>query len=139
MLLIGAPSDAEGFAPGYDLLAEEFSLLSKTSTPTTFPLRWIYDTTNMLNFRTSLLARPYSRVLQPHLDELVDAFTKYRIPVVTLKDLSSEEVCPIFEGINSSGTKLSIYDLMVARHLVRKLRSEPECHAYRKLLKGQVI
>jgi hypothetical protein len=52
--------------------------------------------------------------LQPRLDGLVDAFTKYRIPVVTLKDLSIEEVCPIFERINSSGTKLSIYDLMVA-------------------------
>jgi hypothetical protein len=33
---------------------------------------------------------------------------------VTLKDLTVEEVCPIFERINSSGTKLSTYDLMVA-------------------------
>ena len=33
---------------------------------------------------------------------------------MTLKDLTIEEVCPIFERINSSGTKLSIYDLMVA-------------------------
>jgi hypothetical protein len=31
-----------------------------------------------------------------------------------LKDLSIDEVCPIFERINSSGTKLSTYDLMVA-------------------------
>src|SRR5919199_116054 len=31
-----------------------------------------------------------------------------------MKDLSIEEVCPIFERINSSGTKLATYDLMVA-------------------------
>jgi low affinity Fe/Cu permease len=68
----------------------------------------------MLNFRTALMTRPDVDRLQPRLDALVDAFTKYRIPVVTLKDLSIEEVCPIFERINSSGTKLSIYDLMVA-------------------------
>ena len=33
---------------------------------------------------------------------------------MTLKDLTVEEVCPIFERINSSGTRLSTYDLMVA-------------------------
>src|SRR5580704_11353184 len=36
------------------------------------------------------------------------------MPVVTLKDLTVEQVCPIFERINSSGTRLSTYDLMVA-------------------------
>lgn len=111
---IGAPDDAEGFAPGYDLVNEEFVLLSETSGPTIFPVRWINNTTKMLNFRTSLLSHPDGHILQPRLDDIVDAFTKYRIPVVTLKDLTIEEVCPIFERINSSGTKLSIYDLMVA-------------------------
>jgi hypothetical protein len=111
---IGAPDDAEGFSPGYDLLKEEFVLLSEESGPTVFPVRWINDTTKMLNFRTSLLSRTDGNTLQPRLDSIVDAFTKYRIPVVTLKDLTIEEVCPIFERINSSGTKLSIYDLMVA-------------------------
>jgi hypothetical protein len=112
---IGAPDDAEGFAPGYDLVNEEFLGLDDTpGLAAVFPLRWIYNTTKMLNFRTGLMARPDGVTLQPRLDSIVDAFTKYRIPVVTLKDLSIEEVCPIFERINSSGTKLSIYDLMVA-------------------------
>jgi len=110
----GAPDTAEGFSPGYDLVNEDFVQLSESSGPTIFPVRWINDTTKMLNFRTSLLSRPDGHVLQPRLDHIVDAFTKYRIPVVTLKELTIEEVCPIFERINSSGTKLSIYDLMVA-------------------------
>jgi hypothetical protein len=111
---VGAPDTAQGFSPGYDLANEEFVLLSDASGPTVFPLRWIYDTTHMLNFRTALLTRPDGTELQGRLDHIVDAFTKYRIPVVTLKDLTIDEVCPIFERINSSGTKLSIYDLMVA-------------------------
>jgi hypothetical protein len=111
---IGAADDSEGFSPGYDLLNEEFLLLDEKSGPTIFPMRWINDTTKMLNFRTSLLSRPDGGILRPRLDGIVNAFTKYRIPVVTLKDLTIEEVCPIFERINSSGTKLSIYDLMVA-------------------------
>ena len=53
---------------------------------------------------------------QARLDTVIGAFTEYRLPVVTLRDLSVEEVCPIFERINSSGTKLSTYDLMVAQH-----------------------
>jgi len=111
---VGAPDSAGGFSPAYDLANEDFVLLSEVSGPTVFPLRWIYDTTHMLNFRTALLTRPDGPELQSKLDHVVDAFTKYRIPVVTLKDLTIDEVCPIFERINSSGTKLSIYDLMVA-------------------------
>ncbi len=45
---------------------------------------------------------------------MIEVLTNYRVPVVTLKDLTVEEVCPIFERINSSGTRLSTYDLMVA-------------------------
>jgi hypothetical protein len=55
-----------------------------------------------------------SDILQARLDGLIDVISNYRIPVVTLKELTVEEVCPIFERINSSGTKLSTYDLMVA-------------------------
>lgn len=111
---IGAPVTEGGFSPGYDLVAEEFVLIKDKSGPTVFPLRWLYETTDLLNFRTALLTQPNGHNLQANLESLIDAFTKYRIPVVTLKDLTIDEVCPIFERINSSGTKLSIYDLMVA-------------------------
>ena len=44
----------------------------------------------------------------------MQAFEHYKIPVITLKNLTVEQVCPIFERINSSGTRLSVYELMVA-------------------------
>jgi len=134
---IGAPDNAEGFSPGYDLANDEFILLSEVSGPTVFPLRWIYDTTHMLNFRTALLTRPDGNELQSRLDNLVDAFTKYRIPVVTLKELTIGEVCPIFERINSSGTKLSIYDLMVAATWSERFDLNHHIEAIADSLKGK--
>jgi hypothetical protein len=77
-------------------------------------MRALFNTTKLLNFRTGLQTLPSSTLYQERLDVLVEAFTNYRLPVVVLKELSVEEVCPIFERINSSGTKLSMYDLMVA-------------------------
>jgi hypothetical protein len=58
--------------------------------------------------------RPHGFVQADRLIATEPAITNYQIPVVTLKDLTVEEVCPIFERINSSGTRLSTFDLMVA-------------------------
>lgn len=112
---LGAPESGEGFSAGYDLEKECFvELKTKHPSPEIFPLRKIFSTTSLLNYRTSILSLANSELLQDRLDDLVAAFTQYKLPVVTLKDLTIEEVCPIFERINSSGTKLSTYDLMVA-------------------------
>lgn len=112
---LGAPEDAPGYRAGYDLTQEEFvELKSGAAKPDIFPLRKLFNTTSLLNFRTSLLTLANAQILQQRLDDLIAAFTQYKLPVVTLKDLTIEEVCPIFERINSSGTRLSTYDLMVA-------------------------
>jgi hypothetical protein len=111
---LGAPDDEAGFATGYDFGADEFVQLPVEGDAVVFPMRWLFNTTKLLNFRTGLQAHPSSAVFQKRLDDLVEAFTKYKLPVVTLKELTVEEVCPIFERINSAGTKLSMYDLMVA-------------------------
>src|ERR1051326_8067852 len=99
---LGAPEEEEGFAPGFDLEKKVFLSLDEAESQLVFPLRWLYTTTKVLNFRTGLQAHKSPEVLQARLDELIDAFTKYKLPVVTLKELTVEEVCPIFERINSS-------------------------------------
>ena len=111
---LGAPDEDEGFSPGYDLSEQVFMPMDEAESEFVFPLRSLYNTTKVLNFRTGLQVHKKADLLQTRLDALIDSFTKYKLPVVTLKDLSVEEVCPIFERINSSGTKLSTYDLMVA-------------------------
>jgi hypothetical protein len=112
---LGASETDTGYAAGYDLVNEEFiEIKPGNSRPEVFPLRKLFNTTSLLNYRTSLLSFPDSSILQGRLDNLLAALTQYKLPVVTLQDLTIDEVCPIFERINSSGTRLSTYDLMVA-------------------------
>lgn len=111
---LGAPLNEGGFKAGYDLIKLTFLELPKVHQVHIFPLRLLYVTSQLLDYRTALKSHPDNEVLQERLDSLIEVFTTYKVPVVTLRDLTVEEVCPIFERINSSGTRLSTYDLMVA-------------------------
>lgn len=53
-------------------------------------------------------------VLRSRADLLFTRFLEYQVPLVTLGDMSIEDVAPVFERINSTGTRLTIYDLMRA-------------------------
>ena len=52
--------------------------------------------------------------LKANADVLFNRFKNYKIASVTLGDMSLEDVAPIFERINSTGTPLTIVDLMRA-------------------------
>ncbi|CAN5147865.1 DUF262 domain-containing protein [soil metagenome] len=113
--VFGALDEEPGFKAAFDLRTQDFVVKSETETTShQFPLRWLYQTTPLLNFRTGIQELPDAAELQNRFDSLVNVLTGYQIPVVTLRDLTLEEVGPIFERINSSGTPLSIFDLMVA-------------------------
>lgn len=112
---LGAPLDGEGFNPFYDLRRQKFVAgAGKQRGGHFFPLRLTYRTTELLNYRTEIQGEHDKEKLQERLDALISALTGYRVPVVELRDLTVEEVCPIFERINSSGTKLNTFDLIAA-------------------------
>lgn len=52
--------------------------------------------------------------LQRRAEALFNRFKDYKIATVTLGDMSIKDVAPIFERINSTGTPLTIVDLMRA-------------------------
>ena len=52
--------------------------------------------------------------LRATADLLFNRFKDYQVPLVTLGDMSINDVAPVFERINSTGTRLTIYDLMRA-------------------------
>lgn len=52
--------------------------------------------------------------LKEAADKLFNRFKDYKIASVTLGDMSIDDVAPIFERINSTGTRLTIVDLMRA-------------------------
>lgn len=53
-------------------------------------------------------------LLKDTADRLFNRFKDYKIASVTLGDMSIDDVAPIFERINSTGTRLTIVDLMRA-------------------------
>lgn len=78
------------------------------------PMNILFDTSKSLSFRQKLSEYPDSSELQAQFDVLYETFREYLIPVVTIKEKTVEDVCPIFERINSTGTQLDVFDLMVA-------------------------
>lgn len=52
--------------------------------------------------------------MKERADLLFTRFLEYQVPLVTLGDMSIDDVAPVFERINSTGTRLTIYDLMRA-------------------------
>ncbi|OBH10059.1 DUF262 domain-containing protein [Mycobacterium sp. E1747] len=62
--------------------------------------------------------RKISPLTDPHLsaeaDLLFNRFTDYQVPLVTLGEMELHDVAPVFERINSTGTRLTIFDLMRA-------------------------
>ena len=48
-------------------------------------------------------------------DKVVDLFKTYQVPTITLdKETSKEEVCLIFERVNSQGIELTVFELLTA-------------------------
>lgn len=76
---------------------------------TYFPLKSLFDMTPFVNILKQLPDK-YHSIIQ----DLHTRFNNYEIPVVTLKNRNKNEVGIIFERINSTGTKLTTLDLMVA-------------------------
>jgi hypothetical protein len=52
--------------------------------------------------------------MKDRADLMFTRFLQYQVPLVTLGDMSIDDVAPVFERINSTGTRLTIYDLMRA-------------------------
>lgn len=102
----------------YDLRAQEFVHLDTLDDPAPYRIR--------LN-RLSDAARYFTHVgaldssgmedreeLKERANALFNRFKDYKIATVTLGDMAIEDVAPIFERINSTGTPLTIVDLMRA-------------------------
>lgn len=79
------------------------------------PLSALNSTSAFLDFqRKNLFNEADEKDLLERANILYETFREYLIPVVTIKEKNVQEVCPIFERINSSGTQLNVFDLMVA-------------------------
>lgn len=96
----------------FDLRSEKFLHIDHTEDLPVYqvPLRRLKDPADYFRRLSGLDTEQY-RVTA---DLLFTRFKDYQLPLVTLGDMSINDVAPVFERINSTGTRLTIYDLMRA-------------------------
>jgi len=96
----------------YDLQKKEFYHRGTLDDPplTQMPMRYLADPSD---FFQRLSALDNKKCIEEG-KRLFNRFTDYTIAAVTLGDLPLGDIAPIFERINSTGTQLTIVDLMCA-------------------------
>lgn len=102
----------------YDLRKQEFLHLDTLDDPPQHQVRMnkLSDGAAFYKFYATLdsLSAPDKDDLKTNADALFNRFKDYKVAVVTLGDMSIKDVAPIFERINSTGTRLTVVDLMRA-------------------------
>ena len=108
-----APTEDAELARRFDVCfvpSEDAFVHSSVTDPSrSIGLHNILDTTRLLPELTR-----FSSPEQQHIGALTERFKDYEFPVVTIRDRSNQEVCSIFQRINSSGTSLSTLELLAA-------------------------
>lgn len=102
------------FSVVYDLRQKELRHRQPTDPPWCLPLNVMFDFARFNQFQQSLTSLDDADALNSEALRVNETFREYQVPVVTLTERTLDEVCPIFERINSTGRKLTVYDLMVA-------------------------
>lgn len=102
----------------YDLRSQKFLHLDSIEDPPLNQIRLnkLSDPSAYFGHIASLgmLEAPDKEELKRRAYDLFNRFKDYKIATVTLGDMSIKDVAPIFERINSTGTRLTIVDLMRA-------------------------
>ncbi|MBI5256616.1 MAG: DUF262 domain-containing protein [Burkholderiales bacterium] len=99
----------------YDLKARSFLHLDTMDEPPLHQMRLnrIPDPATFFQ-HVALLESSGQKELADAAKELFNRFKDYKVATVTLGDMPLADVAPIFERINSTGTRLTIVDLMRA-------------------------
>jgi uncharacterized protein with ParB-like and HNH nuclease domain len=106
----GQPADLEAFDLYFDLDKPSFRAKEDlVAGNLLFPLKSLFDMTAFVTVLKDLPNEYHDKVQDLHRK-----FNNYEVPIVTITNRSKTEVGIIFERINSTGTKLTTLDLMVA-------------------------
>jgi hypothetical protein len=98
----------------FDLEEEIFFFQKNAPRTHDFPLNRLIQTGDFLHQCQSFADHPSKEKYLDRATSLLKAIKDYKIPAVTIGEMELSEVAPIFERINSTGRRLTIYDLMRA-------------------------
>lgn len=138
----GPPGESHPFNVSVDLEKMIFSQTPASPGPTNLRMYDVGDTSRFLARLAQAEADDPSGELRRRAEGVFNAFLRYALPTVTLADPTLREVGTIFERINSKGTRLTVFDLMVAatwgggfdlRGTVRAARKELARHGFGKI------
>ncbi len=118
----------------YDLREKELRHRQPNEPHWCIPLNVMFDFARFNQFQQSLASLSDGDKLNAEALRVNETFREYQVPVVTLTERTLDEVCPIFERINSTGTKLTVYDLMVAATFSEDFDLNEEVQALQKSL-----
>lgn len=133
----GATNEPHILSVCYDLRKKELRHRQSTDAHWCLPLNVMFDFNRFNQFQQSLTALPDADDLNSEALRVNETFREYQVPVVTLTERTLDEVCPIFERINSTGTKLTVYDLMVAATYSEDFDLNDEVQTLRKSLRAR--
>ena len=81
---------------------------------------WLDDVAEIIEKDPALQGQFDRKALREAYQAHIEKIVTYEFPVVTLPaDTSLEAVCTIFETLNSTGVRLSVFDLLGARYFAR--------------------
>lgn len=98
----------------FDLEARQFVRPKESNLTNLFPLNKLIETRDFIRQCMKFDHHPKRDEFYKLAERLLKSIKDYKIAVVTIGDMTIEEVAPIFERINSTGRKLTIVDLMMA-------------------------
>ena len=98
----------------YDLMGKEFVAYSTQHGPEFIPINGIFDPHGFRALQDRIHRSENPEELENELDGLYETLRNYEVPVVVTIDTKIEDVGIIFERINRRGTRLTLFDLMVA-------------------------
>jgi hypothetical protein len=102
--------DLEEFDVDFNLDTQKFQARADAVTGShLFPLKYLLDIPSLMTALKEIPASYHTIVTNLHTQ-----FNNYEIPIVTITKRSKTDVGIVFERINSTGTKLTTLDLMVA-------------------------
>ena len=104
----------ERFRVVYDLEERAFVQFDPSPSRNHITLNLLYDAPRFHVFLRGLEDGSQATELSQECERLWETFHEYVVPVVTIEQAPIDQVGVIFERINSRGTRLTIFDLMVA-------------------------
>lgn len=125
----------------FDLETEKFLFPKKDELKLEyFPLNKLIETSDFLNQCKTFESSPEkSASYFDKAKSLLNSIKDYKIAAVTIGDMKINEVAPIFERINSTGRRLTIYDLMRAATWSGKFDLNDTVKTIRESLKGKAF